>query len=688
MPNYRSRTRVFQRWGAPEAGTAGDQNVFVFGPRYDLHRYDVASEKALLKKTEYTIKSTDFHITNAFDVSSNYEVDKEGVKAVAETAYINLYSGTDGFSCGASSAIVSVPSGSDQYSGTLKFTGKKLAGDGKDAALARDVVAGDYVVVKTDASTTVVCGRITSVTVSGSDTTVTLSDGLPDSVWDSENSRMATLSNAVYVCAKSNDVVVPSTVDASGDVVVTAGAQVDYAGQSRSVVKATLFVEYRALYTGTSAGIQVATSEFDVEKALGPAVEENPLSLCVLNAFVGGAPVVYYYITSGDSRADFSAALERAETMKDLYYIVPASQDPGVITDTVDHVDRMSTENTKRWRIAVVCNDVPTTSETSFDITGTGTYNTGTKTYVTLKASGGVPDAVDGDVVYVGDAQVYTITRKLNSTTLLTSTEAAGQTTEAWDGAGEYDDGVSAMDSDSVGKLEHRLTPSEYAAAIAGAASSLGTFRAVDVAPKTFEFDGETYSSMFLAPIVAGMKAAEEPQAPITDDTVPGVDAVPDTYSLFTERDLDTMAAGGVFIVAQDMANERVYVRKQLTTGTIDGILAQTELSMLVNFDSVTKYFSNMLDSYKGSCNVTQPLLDKVTVDLLNGIYVKQNNQTNALVGPQLLDGSRVVSVSIDKVNKGKINAHVFCDLPTPFDSMDLYLSVDTSDSSNQEQIQ
>ena len=635
MANYSTKMRVFQRWGSPMPGTAGAQNVFVFGPRYSLHRYEDADERDALVPfdAEFTSEAKTFE--DAIDnTSASYKL--VGVSAYAENAFVKT---------------------ADVDESITFVVGNYLDGVITVREELTDVEIGDFFAAKTEDGYDYI--RITNKTVEPdgeySDvkyTTLTLDHGLPDEFEDGIVAGSAFAKK--FDSVKLSD----SAVTVSGNnVTVNPVGAVEVSGTACNVLAGTMYFGYKSLYVGAASGIQLATNSGDFEDVIGKADPENPISMGIMNAFVGGASVVYYYVTAGDSADAFSKALSVAELNSTLYYLVPMTQDKTVLNLVVSHVEKMSKEDVKRWRIVLCCTPVSKTmSQDGLVVESNGVYNG----YKTLKFKTALPfEIYDGTTVVV-NGKTFTAVKALNNKVILTTS-------------------VDTEETIGDAEISRALSEYEYAQAISASAKSLNTFRAVDVAPKTYGFGGEVYNSMYMAPIIAGMASSVEPQAPLTNAVVPGVDDLPEMYSGMSQDLLDIMASGGAFIVTQDQRGEECYVRKQLTTGVFGGTLTQSELSMVKNFDNVSYSFSEVLDRFKGAYNVTPSLVDQLELAFDARLHTLEFTIPNDMIGPQLLEGSRVDYVMQDPTNATKILAHIICVLPAPFNEIDLYLSATVS---------
>lgn len=670
MSNYSTKMRVFQNFGTSAPGTATEQNVYVFGPQYALFRYTDPDEKAQLPEFAYEYdyaSGSDTVVTDALKAGTStakHVLDEASVRVYAEDAYA-----ATGAVLPALGEIEIVGS---HYDGVLRLPGE-----------VSGLVAGDYLVFQRKVSDELVSTYARVSTVAKDEdadaenpaTLVTLATGLDDDLVDVSNGVFAS-GLTVFAARSVGQFELPSAAFSVADGEVTIldqSSEAAYAaavdGEARPLVKATIYVGYRCLYTGASGSIEVFSSPTSVEDVLGPADPDNPVSMGVVNAFVGGAPVVYCYVTSGSDATAIQGALKRAESQKTLYYLVPMTNDKAALDAVVAHVKAMCNEEKKRWRHAVVCTPVSRETVSDCMISGFGSYKQGSNTYLTVKFTDPV-DAVGGDTVSfeVGSGSsaksyAYEVVRKLNGTTVLVDATYAD---------------APALSGDTAATIRHTYTNMEYGTAVGAAAKAYNTFRVTDVFPKTYGYDGVTYDSMFMAPIIAGMAASVEPQAPITNMAIPAVDDLPDTYASMPESELDNIASYGVLIAMQELRGSNVYIRKQLTAGDVNNIVT-SELSCVKNADSVSHQFSNTLESFKGSYNVTPGLLELVRLDLGVTLRSMMFNGTNELIGPQLLPGSEVRDVYVDPSNATRIIAYVHCVLPAPFNEMDLYLSFDVT---------
>ena len=126
---------------------------------------------------------------------------------------------------------------------------------------------------------------------------------------------------------------------------------------------ADILVNYTADRTDLNSDIQPITSLDDVTSILGYAVPENPLALAAA-IHIGAAPGNLFYAigTDGDTAVAHTKALEVIEA-KEVYTLVPLSQDLDVIATYKGHVDVMSQPKEKMERIALVNRNIHISDE-------------------------------------------------------------------------------------------------------------------------------------------------------------------------------------------------------------------------------------------------------------------------------------------------------------------------------------
>ena len=479
-------------------------------------------------------------------------------------------------------------------------------------------------------------------------------------------------------------------------------------GKYLEVLSADLFVSTRELDATFSGSIRSLVGASEVEKTLGEISPDNPLAMGVYMAALnatgdGGSAAVYYMATPTDDMAGYADALSKATLTDRVYVLCPVTRDGGVIDMVKSHVNGMSDKAAKKWRIAAVSAEVPD-AEPRLD----ASMNGGRPYYaVPVSASAGLnpianatfdmlrivksQDTNDGNAdvslslaagddvyVYTGSKDkwggavrtAYKVARVVNRYTVQVDGKIDLAKGSGW---AETDDQASYKPLKI--EISHRLSAAERAEAVAAASRRLGTRRMVNVFPPSLRVGGETVTGEFGACAVAGLISATEPQQPLTNMKLGGIDGVPEVYSGYGEPDLDVMAAGGTFIIAQDMPGDAVYVRHQVTTAYSDGNLNTGEVSITKNVDSVAYAFAELYRPYYGKYNITPGLLS--ILDNLGAQLISQLCKDTGAYGPQLIeDGSEIKFVRQNELARDHVDVGVSLNVPYPCNNIDVVLTV------------
>jgi hypothetical protein len=109
---------------------------------------------------------------------------------------------------------------------------------------------------------------------------------------------------------------------------------------------------------------------------------------------------------------------------------------------------------------------------------------------------------------------------------------------------------------------------------------------------------------------VAGMVGQLPPQQGFTNYPITGLTRVVGSNDMFTEKQLNVMAAGGVYILVQDSEGAPVICRHQLSTDMSS--IETRELSITKIVDYVAKFQRAGLRNFIGRVNITSAFLDQL----------------------------------------------------------------------------
>lgn len=598
------------------------------------------------------------------------------------------------------------------------------------ADVKRDIVAGDVIRIPGVGSSdetfeSIVSSVFESVEGSGVFDCVRLEDTIPDDVdKDTADVEFCAMFNGVEISRKQttpgmwNWTTYSDPDDGEYGIVVDTDMTVVYNNWGdqpieTKILEADLYLTYRALLPQAASDIQSVESHTYVESLLGTVHPDNPLAFGTYMAAINsGDRLVYYCGVPSDDLSGYNSALNKATLTDQVYFIVPLSRDETVIDSVREHVEEMSSKENKLWRIGFVSQEPPTT-DTIYDaianVDGKPFYakfmqdKNGSYTMMQFmwdeKEEDTRPSSVTkcmtqveaGDVVKVftgnpedtwDDTPNYTeyAVKKVVSNTVLQLNRQVD--IEPSDDAGDdYDGSATGLccgpDHHYEVEVYRKLGHARQAKYIADLSSSLATRRMYNVFPSMASTDGVQYSGEFLAAAAAGLASSVLPQQPITNVELNGIGDVPLAYQTFSRAELNTIAAGGTFIVMQDRPGSQVYVRHQISTAYSEGNLLKAELSITKNLDSISYYFAALFAPLIGKYNITPEILDVIRSRLNGGLAALENDTGAGLYGPQVLEeGTEIVYLRQSEVNKDHVEARVHLNLPVPFNYFDLDLEI------------
>lgn len=478
------------------------------------------------------------------------------------------------------------------------------------------------------------------------------------------------------------------------------GATDDY----YSVLSADLYVTYRELLTTLSDGIHNVSGTDNLE-ILGTIDKDNPLAMGVYMAALNAAsddgdesPVIYYMAVPSDDLDGYNNVLKAATHTDSVYVLAPVTSDEDVLAAVKSHVVAMSAKDVKMWRIAVASSKADE-----------GVYKLDSSISPTGRDFLAIPVSDDGIATGAEKYNKFRIVKSVsdksgNANTDLRSTISEGDKVlfhfreDAWGEEtpdeyivervlnnytvqvkGKINVDSLNKDSDSYRPIKveiyHEYTDAQLVPIIAANSRNMASRRMINVFPNSFKMNGVTLDGMFAACAVAGRISSTEPQQPITNMSINGIDDVPLVYNTFSAQDLDDIAAGGTFIIAQDLPGDKVYVRHQITTAYPDGNLNTGELSITRNVDSISYAFADLFKPYYGKYNVTPELV--AILENLAGQLISQLGGVESVYGPQLItDETEIKYVRQNELYKDHVDIAISLGVPYPCNNIDIVLTV------------
>jgi len=435
------------------------------------------------------------------------------------------------------------------------------------------------------------------------------------------------------------------------------------------VESARMYINYRALSQAYTDGIYSMPTIGGITAELGEIHPDNPLAQGLHQAMLNSTRPVYYAATPSDDLAGYQSVLELAANTAQVYSMAPMTRDQAVLDMVAAHTHAMSAEDVKQWRIAIV--GVQTDSIDTL-VTGNATltetddgllvvFPSGTELMGTVGIGDTVSLGISADAWGARIADTYRVTSVESNTSLRVVPVSVMS-------------GVITSVPEPV-EVTRVLSNLVRAARVAARSSSFASRRVYSVFPESFEYNGLTLTAEFAAAAVAGLVSAMAPQRPLTNSELVGLGVFENT---FNRADLNTMAEGGTFILAQEAEGGRTYVRHQISTQSADGNLLTSEMSVTKNLDAASYYLANLMSPFHGRYNITEELIQTMEVTLTAGLDYLTSSKTGAgLLGPMLLtEGTAVREVSQHPTMKDHVIAIADLGMPIPNNVTQLRLVV------------
>tara|TARA_B100000131_G_scaffold221323_1_gene212808 strand:+ start:2249 stop:6514 length:4266 start_codon:yes stop_codon:yes gene_type:complete len=450
----------------------------------------------------------------------------------------------------------------------------------------------------------------------------------------------------------------------------------------------------------SSPGLLVFSSIAEVEANIGPIDTRNPLAFGLYLAFLNTTNINIAGMGVDEVTADAPDGTVKAYAntldylkLKEVYALAPLTHDMEVFKVFNQHVTDMSAPTAKKERMAIVCPNLPTEkpatlafSSSDFEIAAAGggkftvTDATGGNIMLalnesTVKDSKGNPldISVGGSFapeqdVYLdreGDPYRYLITGLPDHPT--GSAITIEPTNDVWrpglfgPGTGGNDDAYyhtsnpvdwaasgeaatifvrqpSTDLSTTGGKLATCETLAEWAGGVTGFQNRRLVMLQPDQVGVSIGGLETLVPGYYLTGAIAAMIGQQNPSQPFTNLPMVGFTRPVGSSDLFSENQMSTAAAGGIYWVIQDIPGGALVSRHQLTTDLTS--IKTRELSILKSVDYVAKLLRSQVKRFIGRNNITKQLLEAVSLGI-----------SGALAS---VTGSVVAGASLDAITQDK----------------------------------
>lgn len=493
------------------------------------------------------------------------------------------------------------------------------------------------------------------------------------------------------------------TVDSIGNALIKPEVLRDTRGNPVYPSNAQIYVQYQALRLDVSpSAVHPSLLSFgdtgSLATQLSPVTTDNPLALGVYFALLNapGISVTALGIDAVSGEEPFGTvdAFTRAATYLEafeVYGIAPLTHDGSVFQIFHTHVDTMSAPENKGERIVVIDPSVPTNlldtlvaSGTNGNTTSTpnqldtGVHNLGALLLANGMGGAGPYTVADGIFLDIGDGKHYSVVNVIGTIAYLKTSAFA---------PGDNDDAFYATTA-----LPTPLISEVFAIRIRGAALKLlnglpdlpnialtvqktaagyADRRVWSLFPDKAAYTGSTgveqiVDGFYMAAAIVGMVGKQPPQQSFTNFPMTGFTRVIGSQDTFGTRQLNTMAAGGVYIIVQDAPATPLISRMALTTDMTSIETRTDSVTKIVDF--VAKFMRTGLKNFIGRFNITQGFLDSLG-HVIQGLL-------GFLADSGVLIGSNLNNLIQDTSAPDTVLVDVTLDVPLPCNYIRLTLVI------------
>ena len=450
---------------------------------------------------------------------------------------------------------------------------------------------------------------------------------------------------------------------------------------SLPVIKADMFVEYRALIRTYISSVNSVTTVAEAIAALGSNTPDNPLCYAVTKAVANSGGLAVYYIATDGDETDvdaFSSALGLIYDNQNTYGIVPLTHTRAVQDIVVAHVNAASGNAGEqcRWRVCWFGAEV---SEKTVVVDKNGDGDMLMATVADDPTTTGTQYSLltCDDAEFVTDGALAGQTVRINYSTspttgLTTYTEALIDEVISEEQLRLVTGLTSAITVATRMEVWKTNTLTELATQVATFAGSFANKRVRIVWPDVITDGTGAVDNMFLCAALAGLRGGSYPHQGLTNVEVSGFVSAPRTSELFGGVQLDLMATSGVWIVTQDAAGS-IYTRHQLTTDM--SAVEYREDSYVANVDSTSYYYLNFFNesNYIGQRNITPGLMSQLEADFDGASNALIQATKDTTIGEQILKAS-LTTLQRHATLRDRIQATVSVDFPEPLNNLDITL--------------
>jgi hypothetical protein len=415
-------------------------------------------------------------------------------------------------------------------------------------------------------------------------------------------------------------------------------------------------------FVSTESTLIRQLSATDAVSIAGIADVLNPLGLATSVAVANiGSGSIFVLPISSDNTAGYTAAQSILAADPDVYAMVPLSTDfNNVILPLANEADRLSDPSKSKFRIVVGASEPCPTREYlvgSPRNPATGdlfTLNADTYVLVDPQAAFFTAGVTTSDKIAYNN-QEFEIQSILDDNRI--SIASAGNA--------ELGAALNTSINYSVSRSISTNKPRQVEV-LNSVISSVTSKRLVMVYPGTCTINGvPDLPGFYLSAAVGGMLSLFEPHRPKNGILLAGISGISTSnLGYFSPDQIDSLGDAGYFVLIQDTVDSAPYCVHQVTVAYKDYADTQefSELSVVNNYDYVSKFLGGVLEPFVGSWNVTPQAVSSIT-STLDAALIRLKDDWTDVIGSPILTYS-IKDVSVSQTSQGTINVSVEVQLP------------------------
>ena len=434
----------------------------------------------------------------------------------------------------------------------------------------------------------------------------------------------------------------------------------------------TITVDYREWLFAGAGQFNYVRGLDEVADIPGPLSPENPVKYAVYKAITNsGSGTAVYTTVTGDSADAWSEALAVASGSREIYTVVPLTQDLEILKIAETLVLSDSNEETCAWKNGFFSVAAPANlmlvGQSKGDLHPTSTDGkvvkakmdvAGVVEIVSRDAETGLAN-VDLSQVQPGDVMRVYVDGQSFVPYIINS--VSGDIINVLNPKGVSYGYSNANSADEGPRIEvwHTMTRNEQVEYIAGIAQSFANRRIKLVWPDIVGDAGKEVSGMYLCAALAGLVGGSLPNQGLTRVTVSGFDDLSRSTPYFTEAQIKQLASAGVWIVVEDL-DGTIFTMHGLTTNTATLQYSEEMITRIVDFLSFE--LRNRLERYIGVTNVTTSTIDSIRDEMSD--YLNLASASNYNANGEMVTDFEILDVAQDVLLKDRINVIVSVTIP------------------------